>query len=231
MERRVSLPDVTMRDPAPNGVPSAEPNPLPSDLRTQSLPRCGTTLSTDARPSNTTGYANASSNGDKNETVTKPRLQESPPSPAKSGNSNDRMLGQSDVEVLNVRLGSQLSYPLQKLLSQPVSYEIDSDDFESLDPHHVTHFHHRSNMYHPHRTSRSRGHTYVNANESNFPLPHVQAQGFHGMSHRSLDHMRLSNHISFNPVAGLGRPVRGSPGLPNVAVPPPLGGITVDIDV
>ena len=229
----MSLPDVPLRDSTSNSVPSEESANPPSadELKTHSLPRNATTVPSDSQLSNNT--TTASGNGDRDESVARLNFQESPPSPVKDANANARMLGQSDVEVLNVNLGSQMSYPLQKLLSQPVRYEVDSDDVESLDSPHSAHFRHHGNMYHPHRPSRSDGHAYfVNTNQSNLPLSHMhQAQGFHGISHRNLDNMHLSNHISFNPVTGLGRSVRGSPGLPNVAVPPPLGGITIDIDV
>lgn len=200
-----------------------------------------------------------------------------PPHVARTNNdnNNDWTLGQrqSIVEGSNhhhLDGGSQLSYPLQKMLSQPpVGYDIDSDDVddEVLDspPHRGSaHFHRHGNiMYHDPRepqvvgyqrhNSRTGGGITVYAGSVAEPPPQPQPSsnlrslsprslahtGFRGVAHGSLDHIRsLPRHhynhnsiiTSFNP--GLGRSPRISPGLPAiVTAPPPLGSITVDIDV
>ena len=147
------------------------------------------------------------------------------------------------------QVNSQLSYPLQKLLAQPLSFDIESDDLEELlDPQHGVNFHQHGNEYHqyPHSHSNQVYHQHANSRTRGGTVPadyqHQSRRGLHGnqVPHHSLnlDRIRLPNHavnhhVSFNPG---GRSVRTSrPGLPSIsaAVPPPphFGGITVDIDV
>ena len=145
-------------------------------------------------------------------------------------NGNGVSLAQAHMDALNQQLGPQLSYPLQKLLSQPLRYDVDSDDIDLLDLHHGAHYHHHGNMHRP-----QLGHYQHNGGgvslSPNVPPAHAH---FHGaLQYGSLDRRRLPHHTSFNPVLVRSSRSRTSPGLPNVVVPPPLGGggITVDIDV
>lgn len=172
--------------------------------------------------STVSGYV-ATSNGSvlNNEATSKPKAE---------GMAANATSAKSKVGGLSHEPSTQLSYPLQKLLSQPVSYDVDDDDADLLDQHFGAHFHHHGNMYHPqYGYQRHRGMTPAN----NVPMmsnSHSRVQGFHRVPHGRLDHMQVPNLTGFNP-AGLGRSARTSPGLPNVTVPPPLGTITVDIDV
>ena len=156
---------------------------------------------------------------------------------------------QAQVEVLNhqpSRANSQqLSYPLQKLLAQPLSFDIENDDLdELLDPQHGVNFHQHGNVYHhPHSHSHSNQHYRQHANSrtrgGTVHADFQQSQHRNQVPYHSLnlDRIRLSNHhalnhVSFNP----GRAVRTSPGLPSISAavprpPPHFGGITVDIDV
>lgn len=171
---------------------------------------------------------------------------------AATGNSDNGAtvpITQAQVEVFNHQpnqVNSQLSYPLQKLLAQPLSFDIENNDMDGLlDPQHGVNFHQHGNVYnHPHSHSHSNQlyHQHTTTNRGGtVPTDFQQSRrGLHRnqVPHHSinLDHIRLPNHainhVSFNPG---GRPVRTSPGLPSIsaAVPPPphFGGITVDIDV
>ena len=164
-----------------------------------------------------------------------------------AGNGNGPLpTARTQMVVLNHEPNSQqLSYPLQKLLAQPLSFNIENDDLdELLEPQHGVNYHQHGNVYHhhphPHSHSNRLYHQHTN-NRGVMPV-NFQQQSQRGL-HRNqvpyhslnLGHIQLPNHtlnhVSFNP----GRSVRTSPGLPSVsaAVPPPphFGSITVDIDV
>lgn len=158
---------------------------------------------------------------------------------------------QAQMEVLNHQPSQansqQLSYPLQKLLAQPLSFDIENDNLdELLDPQHGVNFHQHGNVYyhsHPHSHSNQLYHQHVNSRTRGGTVPANFQQSQRGL-HRSqvphhslnLDRIQLPNHtlnhVSFNP----GRSVRTSPGLPSISAavprpPPHFGGIKVDIDV
>ena len=173
-----------------------------------------------------------------------------------SGSGTTVPFTQAQVEVFNHQpnqVNSQLSYPLQKLLAQPLSFDIENDNVDGLlDPQHGVNFHQHGNVYnhlhsHSHSHSNQLYHQHTTASNrtrgGTVPMPADFQQSQRGL-HRNqvphhslnLDRIRLPNHVvnhvSFNPG---GRPVRTSPGLPSIsaAVPPPphFRGITVDIDV
>ena len=147
-------------------------------------------------------------------------------------NGNGVSLAEAHMDSLNHSLGPQLSYPLHGLLSQPLSYDMDSDDIVFLDLHSGAHYHHHGNMHHP-----QVGHHHHRSGVNLHPNVPVAHGHFHGVIHGSLDRRRplptAHNHASFNPILVRSARARTSPGLPNVVVPPPLrgGAITVDIDV
>ena len=275
LERQSSLPDVSLhqqqQQQQQQASNSSSSSPPPTrNTKTQSLPRSGSGLSNSMHDQlGGTATAAGSGNSLDSESLLKTnkslsQVQELPatastsvtvasfPSPTKNKASvtttagNDTVAtAQAQVKVLNHEPSSQLSYPLQKLLAQPLSFDIENDDFEDLlEPQHSVNYHHHGNVYHhPHSHSNRLYHQHASSRGGTVHAPadfqQQLQQGFHRnqVPHHSLhlDHIRLPNHtlnhISFNP----GRSVRTSPGLPSVsaAVPPPphFGSITVDIDV
>lgn len=175
-----------------------------------------------------------------------------------TGNSSDGMVvitraAQVEAGLNHHQQGqpnSQLSYPLQKLLAQPLGFDVENDDLdELLDPQHGVNFnyqhgneyhrypHSHSNQFYHHQQAnnirtRTRGGGGIVPTVTAAGYQHVQSrQGLQQRNHQvphhslNLEHIRLPNHslnhnISFNPG---GRSVRTSPGLPSIsaAVPPP----------
>lgn len=228
LKQRSSLSDVSaVNHQAHSSPPSSSPHVNLSDTALS-----GSALSGGVQLySTTSGYA-AMGSGNSTDDDTMFERQAQAPHTAAASTAGVNSHAQSKV-VVHHELGSHLSYPLEKLLSHPVSYDDDGDEGDLLDHDYGAHFYHHGNTYHPqHIHQHHRG-----ALPTNIPLllhhpdyhphshSHSRVQGFHQVPHGSLDHIG-----SFNP-AGLGRSTRTSPGLPNVTVPPPLGTITVDIDV
>ena len=234
--------------------------PPPSHAKTRSLPRSGSGLSVSEQLGSTaSGYA-ATGSGysvDNDESSSKKSSQaQKPPTTAgvttsRAGNANSTrtttLPEQTGVEGLKHQ---QLSYPLQRLLGQQLSFDMDSDDLdELLDPHHngVTfrqhgnafHHHHHHHHHNPHSNSNGIYHQHTNGSGGTRTVPldfqqsSRQLRGFHRhhhVPHHSLnlqDHIQLQNHtlnhISFNPARRSG--IRTSSGLPGVSAfphPPPL---------
>lgn len=232
LEQRSSLTDISVNHQPPSSPPSsttASPHISLSDtpLRGSGLSR-GVQLCSTA-----SGYAATGSRNSTDDDIVFKQQAKMPhaaaPPPIAGVNSH----AQSKM-ALDHNLGSHLSYPLEKLLSHPVSYDVDVDGDEGdlLDQDYDAHFYHHGNMYHPqHGHQHHRGALPTNIPlllhhpDYHHPHSHSRVQGFHQVPHGSLDHIG-----NFNP-AGLGRSTRTSPGLPDITVPPPLGTITVDIDV
>ena len=194
---------------------------LHSHPKTQSLPRSGSGLTVDPQLSSSStasGYVAAGrGNSLDNKTTPKARIQEPPTS-----STMKFMPAQAHLQVLNREIGSHLSYPLQRLLAQPVSYDTENDNIDPWPPHDVPFHHHHGNIYHNHGNHpqvRKELRQHRRSGGENMPPDSSQSQT-RGLNEAS--HGRVPNHIGFNPV-------RTSPNLH--AVPPPIGSITIDIDV